>query len=57
LTGLFLAEAGAKAATMPVGINLAGALDDDRHATVMRLLHEVASSVSAWRDYPASQSP
>lgn len=57
LTGLFLAEAGAKAAAMLVGINLAGAPDDDRHATARRLLHDVASSASAWRDYPASQPP
>jgi len=57
LTGLFLAEAGARAAAMLVGINLAGAPDDDRHATARRLLHDVASSTSAWRDYPASRPP
>ncbi len=57
LTGLFLAEAGARAAAMLIGINLAGAPDDDRHATAGRLLHDVASSASAWRDYPASQPP
>ncbi len=55
LTGLFLAEAGARAAATLVGINLAGAPDDDRHATARRLLQEVASSVGAWRDYPAPQ--
>jgi formiminotetrahydrofolate cyclodeaminase len=55
LTGLLLAEAGARAAALLVGINLAGAPDDDRHATARRLLQEVASSASAWRDYPASQ--
>jgi formiminotetrahydrofolate cyclodeaminase len=57
LTGLFLAEAGASAAAMLIGINLAGAPDDDRHATARRLLRDVASSASAWRDYPASQRP
>lgn len=56
-TGLFLAEAGARAAAMLVDINLAGAPDDDRHATARRPLHDVASSASAWRDYPASQPP
>jgi methenyltetrahydrofolate cyclohydrolase len=55
LTGLFLAEAGARAAAMLVVINLAGAPDDDRRATARRLLQEVASSASAWRDYPAPQ--
>ncbi|HSR86432.1 MAG TPA: cyclodeaminase/cyclohydrolase family protein [Streptosporangiaceae bacterium] len=57
LTGLFLAEAGARAAAMLVDINLAGAPDDDRHATARRLLHDVASSARAWRDYPAPQPP
>jgi formiminotetrahydrofolate cyclodeaminase len=57
LTGLFLAEAGARAAAMLVGINLAGAPDDVRHAAARRLLQEVASSASPWRDYPASQPP
>jgi formiminotetrahydrofolate cyclodeaminase len=57
LTGLFLAEAGARAAAMLVDINLADAPDDDRHATARRLLDDVASSASAWRDYPASQPP
>jgi formiminotetrahydrofolate cyclodeaminase len=55
LTGLFLAEAGARAAAVLVDINLVGAPDDDRHATARRLLHDVASSASVWRDYPASQ--
>lgn len=57
LTGLFLAEAGARAAAMLVGINLAGAPDDDRHVTARLLMHDVAISASAWRDYPASQPP
>ena len=57
LTGLFLAEAGARAAAMLVGINLAGAPDDDRHATARQLLRDVTNSASTWRDYPASQPP
>ena len=57
LTGLFLAEAGARAAAMLVDINLAGAPDDDRHATARRLLHDVESSASAWRDNPALRPP
>jgi methenyltetrahydrofolate cyclohydrolase len=57
LTGLLLAEAGARAAAMLVGINLATAPGDDRHATARRLLQDVTRSASAWRDYPAPQLP
>lgn len=57
VTGLLLAEAGARAAAMLVGINLVGVPDDDRHARARRLLEDVASSAGSWRDYPAPPPP
>ena len=55
VTGLLLAEAGARAAALLVGINLASAPDDDRHARARRLLQDVANSARSWRDYPGPQ--
>jgi formiminotetrahydrofolate cyclodeaminase len=43
ITGVLLAEAGARAAAALVGINLAGAADDDRPARAAQLAKEAAS--------------
>jgi formiminotetrahydrofolate cyclodeaminase len=43
ITGVLLAEAGARAAAALVGINLAGAADDDRPARAEQLAKEAAS--------------
>jgi formiminotetrahydrofolate cyclodeaminase len=55
VTGMFLAEAGARAAALLVGINLAGAPDDDRHARARALLQDVANAARTWRECPATQ--
>ncbi len=57
VTGLLLAEAGASASALLIGINLAGAPDDDRHARASRLLQDVANSARTWRAYSAPQPP
>ncbi len=43
ITGALLAEAGARAAAVLVGINLAGAADDDRPARAGQLAKEAAA--------------
>jgi formiminotetrahydrofolate cyclodeaminase len=45
ITALLLAEAGARAATVLVGINLADAPEDDRPARAKQMLHDIAESV------------
>ena len=52
VTAAVLAEAGARAAAVLVGINLAGQPDDERHARAGSLLAEAARSAGA-----ASRSP
>jgi formiminotetrahydrofolate cyclodeaminase len=47
ITGALLAEAGARAAAVLVGINLAAAPDDDRPARAARLVAELASLADA----------
>ncbi len=47
ITGALLAEAGARAAAVLVGINLAGAAADDRPARAARLAGEAASFAAA----------
>jgi formiminotetrahydrofolate cyclodeaminase len=47
ITGALLAEAGARAATVLVGINLAGAPDDDRFARAARLVEAAAAQAAA----------
>jgi methenyltetrahydrofolate cyclohydrolase len=47
ITGALLAEAGARAATVLVGINLAGAAADDRFARAARLVEDAAAQAAA----------
>ena len=49
ITGALLAEAGARAAAVLVGINLAGAADDSRPARAEQLAKETASLAAAAR--------
>jgi formiminotetrahydrofolate cyclodeaminase len=45
ITALLLAEAGARAAAVLVGINLAGTPDDDRPARAEQMLQDMASTI------------
>ncbi len=52
ITGAVLAEAGARAAAVLVGINLAGAPEDDRPGRAARLVREAAALAAAARRTP-----